>query len=521
MPLALRRIDGMRMAHALKSRRDRLGEAAESFYELLVRDVAVHGTDVAELVLVERQADGAVSVALVSSGSSGTDNDPFFQRRFLSDETSEIRVYLHGGDDRVVIGGEGSGPTIRIIGGDGDDVLVDSSRAAGVRFYTDDEDRIEGPTPVKVDRRTFVLPPIKKPTDLPPRDWGVLDRGVPWGSYGPDIGVFVGGGAYRIRYGFRHLPFASKVRARAGYSTAGQTGRFDISVQLHRSNSRVRAEIDARASGIDVLRFYGLGNEISLAGPNDNEYYRVKQIQYLVTPTVVLPLSTQAEFSSGPTLRYSSTINQAGRFLATLPELYGTGKFGQVGWLAQLTVDTRDVSAAATRGVRVDLGARLFPAMWDVTSTYGEAHGVLSTYLTAARAPFRPTLALRAGGKKLWGDFPFQDAAFIGDASSVRLGRQNRYGGDAAVYANAELRIQLSRISLVLPGHFGLFGLSDIGRVYLEGESSSQWHNAVGGGVWISFLGPANTMSLAVVRNEVGTTMEQRTSVYVQGGFAF
>ena len=45
--------------------------------------------------------------------------------------------------------------------------------------------------------------------------------------------------------------------------------------------------------------------------------------------------------------------------------------------------------------------------------------------------------------------------------------------------------------------------------------------NAVGGGVWISFLGPANTMSLAIVRNEVGTTMEQRISVYVQGGFAF
>ena len=167
------------------------------------------------------------------------------------------------------------------------------------------------------------------------------------------------------------------------------------------------------------------------------------------------------------------------------------------------------------------MGARLFPAVWDVTSTYGEAHGVLSTYLTAARAPFVPTLALRAGGKKLWGDYPFQDAAFIGDASSVRLGRQNRYGGDAAVYANAELRVRLSRMFLLLPGHFGLFGLSDVGRVYLEGETSSRWHNAVGGGVWISFLGPANTLSLAAVRSELGTGMEQLTIVYVKGGFAF
>ena len=29
-------------------------------------------------------------------------------------------------------------------------------------------------------------------------------------------------------------------------------------------------ELDARASGIEVLRFYGLGNETVITGPNDN-----------------------------------------------------------------------------------------------------------------------------------------------------------------------------------------------------------------------------------------------------------
>jgi hypothetical protein len=510
----------MRMAHALKTRRDMLGEAAERFYRLLAREVAVHGTDAAELVTVERHGDGSAEVT-VSPTTEGVSDRPFFQRRFLPEETSELRFYMHGGDDRAVTRGVGSGITLRFIGGSGSDVLVDSSGAGGVRFYTDDDDSVDGPNRVKVDRRTFVLPPKKQPNELPPRDWGQMYRGVPWGSFGPDVGFFIGGGGYRIRYGFRHLPYASRVQARAGYSTGGQTGRFDLSVQLHRSNSKVRVDLDARASGIDVMRFFGLGNETVLFGPNDNEYYRVKHIQYTVTPTVVVPLSDQVEVFSGPALRYSSTIRQDGRYLATLPDLYGSGKFGQAGLRAGLTVDTRDVPSAATRGVRLDLGAVFVPAIWDVDDTYYWVNGSASTYLSATKVPFHPTLALRVGGKKVWGQYPFQDAAFIGDASSVRLGRQNRYGGDASLFANAEFRVRLSRIFIVLPGHFGLFGLGDVGRVYLDGEDSDRWHNAIGGGVWLSFLGPANTLSIAVARSEVGTSLDQRTSVYVQGGFAF
>ncbi len=520
MPRTFRRIDGMRMAHALKSRRDLLGVAADRFYRLLAHEVAVHGTDASELVRVERNSDGSTEVALFSAAADRA-RDPFFQRVFVPEETSELRIYMHGGDDRVLIRGDGSGIKLRFIGGAGDDVLVDSSRTGGVLFYAADGDRVEEPNRVKVDRRTFVLPPKKTPTELPPRDWGHMYRGVPWASSGPDLGIFIGGGAYRIGYGFRHIPFESKVQVRAGYSTGGQTGRFDLSAQLHRSNSRVRVDLDARASGIEVLRFYGFGNETALTGPNDNEYYRVKQIQYSVTPNLVVPVSTGVELSSGPTFWYSSTIDQPGRYLATLPDLYGAGKFGQVGWQVHASADTRDVHAAASRGMRLDLGASVFPALWDVDSLYTVVHGSASTYLTAANAPLRPTLAMRVGGKKVWGHYPFQSAAYIGDANSVRLGRQNRYGGDASAFANAELRIRLSRIFLVLPGDIGLFVLGDVGRVYLDGEDSDRWHNALGGGVWLSFLGAANTMSVAVARSEVGTSLERRTSIYLQGGFAF
>jgi hypothetical protein len=77
------------------------------------------------------------------------------------------------------------------------------------------------------------------------------------------------------------------------------------------------------------------------------------------------------------------------------------------------------------------------------------------------------------------------------------------------------LRIPVSKIYIFVPGSFGVFALGDAGRVYLDGESSSEWHTGVGGGVWCSFINTANTASLSVASSEEGTR------VYVVAGFAF
>jgi hemolysin activation/secretion protein len=149
-----------------------------------------------------------------------------------------------------------------------------------------------------------------------------------------------------------------------------------------------------------------------------------------------------------------------------------------------------------------------------VDSTFGEVHGEAVTYLSA-RAPLDPTLALRVGGRKLWGRYPFFEAAFIGGASTVRLGRVNRYAGDASAYGSTELRLSLAKVKLVLPADLGVFGLADAGRVFLAGESSDTWHAAAGGGVWLSYLERAYTLSLAIAKSD------ERTGIYAQAGFGF
>ena len=150
--------------------------------------------------------------------------------------------------------------------------------------------------------------------------------------------------------------------------------------------------------------------------------------------------------------------------------------------------------------------------MWDVDGTFGEVHGEVAAFLTP-RTTFGPTLALRVGGKRVWGDYPFFEAAFVGGAATVRGLRENRYAGDASAYGNAELRLRLGRYFFVLPGEYGVFGLADVGRVFLDGESSDVWHTGVGGGFWFAFLDPANTFTVALARGD------RRTALYLNAGF--
>jgi hemolysin activation/secretion protein len=168
----------------------------------------------------------------------------------------------------------------------------------------------------------------------------------------------------------------------------------------------------------------------------------------------------------------------------------------------------------AQKGLFLEVGGSAFPPIWDVDSTFGEVHGEVATYLSVA-APLDPTLALRAGGRKLWGRYPYFEAAFIGGNSTVRLGRINRYAGDASAYGSSELRLSLTRVRVILPATFGIFGLADVGRVFLAGESSDTWHSAAGGGVWLSYLERAYTLSLAIAKSD------ERTGIYAQAGFGF
>jgi len=511
LPPEYYRKSGAALTRALQQRRNHLLQASDRYYALLAGVVEVHGTDERDVAEVERLGGGRVSVRLSADGAAA----PYYRRTFDGRETEEIRVYLHGGDDRLVVRGaarSGRGPLLRVIGGGGDDELTDSSHAGGTKFYDDRGNNrfVRGPG-TSVSRRHYDEPPRDTSTLGRPRDWGSRWMPLTWVGYSPDVGLFVGGGASGTGYDFRRLPYNSHVRVRAGYATAAQTYRAEFTGEFRGIVPPVIVTLQMRASGIDVLRFYGFGNETP--DTSSQNFYKVKQQQYLFAPALAFSLSRAATLSIGPVLKFSHTNLVGGTFI-NVARPYGVEDLGQVGAAADFQVDTRDQPRAARRGIAFGFGGSYYPAALDVTAPFGEGHAEASSYLTA-HIPLRPTLALRVAGKKVWGTYPFYEAAYIGGATTVRGFVEHRFAGDAALYGNAELRLSVAKFYLLVPGQLGVFGLGDVGRVYLSGETSDRWHAAAGGGVWLSFLSPANTLSVAAAHSVEGTRL------YVKAGLAF
>jgi hypothetical protein len=508
LPAGYQALDSARLGHALRTRRDHLPEAAERFYRHLAGEVDLEGTDKDELVTVTREDGRFTTITAAKRDKDGSVDAPYFQRRFDHRDTKEVRIHLVEGDDRVVIHGPGGGGVrLRVLADGGADSVADSSRGGRVKLYAPDGNDATAPGHgVTVDRSTY----DPHPTAI--RNWGDRWLSQTWFASGPDLGIFLGTGVAFTRYGFRHDPFAQRYRLRAGWATGASTGRADFTAVWYRENSRAHANLLARASGIEVLRFHGFGNEIS--APEKSEFYRVNETELSLAPSYTFPLAPRTDFTLGPILKYSDTNLDQDRFI-TAARPYGAGQFGRLGVAGSLEYDGRNRPTAATRGAYAGVGGSFYPGALDVEEAFGEIHAVATTYLTAESAPLQPTLSFRVGGKRVWGRFPYQEAAYIGDVSTARLGRENRYAGNASVFASTELRLFLTRFFFLAPGDFGIFGLGDVGRVYLDGEESDVWHAAAGGGIWASLLDRANTMSLALARSE------ERTGFYLTVGFGF
>lgn len=515
MPAEWRAIDAPRLLADLKGRRDALPEAADKFYEHLAGRVDVYLTDRPERVVAKRSGKGDMELTVTVLDGDGKPAETSFRRVFHA-ETRDVRIYALGGNDVVQVAGEGS-PHVRLIGGSGDDLLEASGGNAKLAD-TEGRNRALG---AALDRHPYVPPPPPKNAPwIPPRDWGTKTVTVPWLGYGSDMGVFIGWGVEHRRFGVRKDPHASRQLLRAGWAFGEEKPKAEYFGDFRRENRSSYWGFHGFASGVETLHYYGFGNETRTT--EEADFFKVKANQYLVNPSFNLQLGKRATLSLGPLAKLTESDTDAVEFI-NVDRPYGTGSFGEVGVHGILSYDTRNSLAFTRHGMFLAARATVFPAVWDVERTFGEVNGNADLFASTGRWL---TLALRGGGKKVFGDYPYMEAASVGGGGlgtaaleepeyTVRGYRARRFLGDASAYGNAELRLTVSRITLVLPAHWGVLGFVDAGRVWLKGEDSGKWHSGYGGGIWISLMNYRNTVSTGFARSVEGNRF------FFHGGFTF
>lgn len=512
LPPEFRPLDGPRLERILRARRDNIEEMAGKYYELLADQVDVYGSDKGDEARVVRQENGRTVITLTNNGNE------FFRRSFNSDETGGVRLYLRGGNDRVTVEGDGgSSPRVRVIGGGGDDQFTVNKRG-GLHFYDHQgENRAQG---AGINRRKWDWKPDSaNPKELPPRDWGHKSLRLLTGYFATDLGAVIQYGGYIDWFGFRSIPYSTRLSYQLQYSTAKQSGRFIGGYTRQFENSNGFYRFDVLASGIETLRWYGLGNETPQIG--SKAFYKLNQNLLGAGLRFGSRFGRNDLWSIGPEVRWSDapldSKPNSERFIAT-DEPYGSGRFGMAGMGAELRIDGRDYPGFATKGVYLSLKASAFPKAWDVEESFGkvEAEGSLAL---APRGSWQPSLNLFVGGVKTFGDrIPFFETARLGGLRTLRGYNFDRFAGEAAVYGSAELRLPLTRIKFVLPGQQGVFGFYDAGRVYVDGETSDEMHSAIGGGFWMSFLTRSTVAFVGVARP---TKDKEGNRVIVGFGFPF
>jgi hypothetical protein len=125
----------------------------------------------------------------------------------------------------------------------------------------------------------------------------------------------------------------------------------------------------------------------------------------------------------------------------------------------------------------------------------------------------RVVLAARVGGQRVFGEYPWFDAAFLGGHND-RGYRFQRFAGDTSLYGGAELRAWAPRVRVV-PVRLGVFAFYDTGRVWLDGISDGEWHGSYGGGLLMHLLSTP-----IVVRARIAHS-EESTLFYFGSGFTF
>jgi hypothetical protein len=519
MPPEWYALDGVRLNADLRSRRDLLPEVAAKYHEHLAVRVDVRLTNKSERIEATRRPNGDTEVTVHVLGADGQPGPPTFHRVFDAKETAEIRFYTYDGNDTLKVTGAHEGPKLRLMGGNGDDVL--DATGSGNAKLSDSKGQNRALDAADDSRPYEPPPPPKNAPWIPPRDWTRESYRSPWVSYGGDLGVFLGYGIETQKFGFRKTPFANSHRVRAGYAFGQQNGKVDYLGVFHRENRSSFVGLYAYASGVEVLRFYGFGNDTE-ASADDQDFYKVNARQFLLYPTFAVPLGKRGVFTIGPALKYTESNETKDQYI-NQAQPYGVGKFGAIGLHSVLSYDRRDSRVFPRHGSFAAVRGTYFPKLWDVESDFGQVNGNLNGYFSAGRVL---TLALRAGGKKVFGTYPYMEAASIGEGGlgsgalsepedTVRGYRARRYLGDASAWANAGLRLKVSHMTLILPGAWGINGFGDVGRVWLKGESSDTWHPGVGGGIWLSLLNDRMAFSTGISHSS------QDDIWYFNGGFSY
>ncbi|MGQ1909390.1 BamA/TamA family outer membrane protein [Marinifilum sp. RC60d5] len=492
LPPEVYEISGKEIEAKLKARREQLPALANDFYNFLAKQVDVVGTNENEDFSAKWDKEGNLKVKVHRLSKKGNKKEKLFERKFINGETDEVRIYgLSGKDEFDVKGKNVRGVVLKVVGGKGKDKYkVEKTKRANLTIYDKSKTKIKGDGAFKnrlsknsnvnvYDRKSFKYDIISPAANL---------------NFVSDDGLIFGAGFNIKKQNFRKEPYGSLHKFIFNYSFMYPSIEFKYS-----------GEITGIIGNLDLLGtfnyntpnfqgyYYGLGNETVNPHLDDNEYNRIRMGRVEIYPKLRKKISVNQSVSFGPFYEQLELKATPGRFITDFTNMannldfntdFATRRYLGVGFHHKL--DTRDNKTIPSRGIYWLSSWKFYRGLGQNDHNFQKMESDLRLYTSLGR-PQRSILAVRLGAAHNTSGYSFYQANKLGLKSNLRGYRQDRFAGDDIVYQNTDFRFRLAKFkSYFLGGEMGVLAFNDFGRVWLNGESSNEWHHGYGGGLWIS-----------------------------------
>lgn len=489
LPPQIAAMNAETIASKLKSRRDQMMTEGMKYYRFLANTVAVTGSNKKELFHISPDSAG-IKLEVFKKNEETDSATVMFERVFNSKDTRELRLFSLNGDDKIVVDPEvNSKIKLRVIGGKGNDTFDLRGNMRKLLYDLSYE-------------KNFVAKATKTNNEMS-RNPAVNEYDPSWYQYNrveyPKInfgynqedGLLAGVGFLLQTHSFRNEPYATQQKLTTLFAPANNAYQVKYNGIFNKVISKNDILVNASALNPTLNNFFGLGNSTEIDPDLPMKFYRVRY-KYLEADVLFRKrINPIIDFSVGPTLfhYWSRYADNKGRILesAALNE-DSVGRYGKktyLGGKANLNITYINNPVNPTRGIIWYTSFISYSGL----STGARAHNRITSDMTVYAAvsdPSRVSAVFRLGGGHIFNEqFRYFQAMNLGANNFLRGFRKNRFSGRSMAYAGIELRVKLfDSKSYVFPGKVGVLGFLETGRVWMDNESSKQWHTSYGGGLY-------------------------------------
>ncbi len=475
----------------LKCRKNDLMNAGHKLYSYLAKEVDIPGTDDEDKFIIENNKDGSLTVTQIVLRDKKEDIHKY-NRTFLPNETKEVRIYgLSDKDTFLIEGKDNCKIKLRIIGGDGKDVIQNNTKKKKIYVY-------DLPDGIKQEGNK-IKDKTKKDAEINRynRKEFEYDKNFPFVRFGytKDDGLWFGGTFNRTTYGWREDPYKSKQKY---YFLAAPKNQDAYRIGYEASYLNVIGKVDFKPSATlnfpNIENFFGYGNQTSNNAKFKEFNWVTLQGAKIAPFLAIQTYNENISIQAAPTWETYKIKVKEGR-VAEDPTLgFSPDELERKHFAGFEIIQKTQVLNSETTPVINPTNGFIFTAGFKYQYNLNNKESVWTYsannqfYFTISNYP-KIVIAHDIGFESMYGNGEFYQYPNLGNLNHLRGFRKNRYRGNTTFYNNIDLRFSLwDWENHYIPANIGFLTGHDIGRVWLKGENSNDWHQSFTFGIWADIL---------------------------------